>query len=123
MKFKWNMKESEWKRMIDEHINHKDSSDNVYGNLYVGKLCIDFVHTKDDDAWYLFPEVFELGKDTGYGYTPSNVPYDYLDSDFKIPVRCKTFDSFKAKVEKLVKDMVVRDNLIEQAEAELADWN
>ena len=124
MKFKWDMTESEWKRMIDEHVNHKDNSNNVYGNLYVGKLCIDFCHTKDESAWYLYVSVFEIGKDTGYGYTvEGNVPYDLLDNEIQIPVKCKTFDNFKREIEKRVKQMVITDGLEEQANAELAEWN
>jgi len=123
MEFVWNMKEKEWKRMINEHVNHIDSCHNCYGNLYIGKLCIDFAHTKDMDAWYLYTSVFELGKDTGYGYTvDGNIPYDLLDAYIEIPVRCKTFDSFKKSVEDKVEKMIKEYGLQEQAEAPLGDW-
>ena len=123
MKIKWNMEEKEWKRMINEHINHIDNCDNCYGNLYIGRLCIEFVHTKDTDAWYLYTNVFELEKDTGYGYTvDGNIPYDLLDAYIEIPVRCKTFNSFKTNVESKVKKMIKDYGLEEQANSELGDW-
>ena len=122
MIFKWNMNESEWKRMIDEHINHIDNGDNVYGNLYVGRLCLDFCHSKDESAWFLYVDTFELGKDTGYGYTKDGIPYDLLDSCISIPVDCKMFDDFKKEVEKHVIEMIKEDGLEEQANDNENGW-
>ena len=124
MKFKWNMTEAEWKRMIDEHINRIDNSENCYGSVYVGKLCIEFIHTKDESDWDLYTNVYEIGKDTGYGYTnKNNIPYDLTDAGLTVPIRCKTFESFKEKVEEKIKKMVEEYNLVEQAEVELVNWD
>ena len=117
------MTKSEWERMYKEHKEKIDNCNNVYGNVYVGKLCVDFCHTKDEDAWYLYSNTFEMGKDTGYGETSKGIPYSLLDCDIRIPIRCKTFDSFKKDVEHNIKEMIVENHLEEQANAPLADWN
>ena len=123
MEFKWDMKEKDWKRMIDEHINHVDHWNNVYGQLYVGKLCLDFYHTKDESDWYLDAYTFELGKDGGYGETiEGHIPYDLLSASIEIPIGCKTFESFKEECEKRVREMIEKKGLEEQANAPLGDW-
>lgn len=123
MNFIWNMRKVDWERMRNDHIERLYDVENVYGQVMVGTLSIEFIHTMDDSDWYLFTEVFEYGKNTGYGYTMENhVPYDMLDCYIRVPFRCKTFESFKTMVVKEIKKMIKENHLEEQANAPLADW-
>ena len=122
MIFEWKMTEEDWKRLRRDDEEHICESNDFFGSVNVGKLCIEFIHSMDESAWYPYTNVYEYGKDTGYGYTQNGVPYDLLDSSVTIPVKCETFEEFKKEIEKYTKLMVDEDHLEEQAEAPLADW-
>jgi hypothetical protein len=104
MEFKWEMEEKDWKKLVLDnrarHTKRKLDGNNVYGEVKVGYLNADIVHTMDKSDWYAFSNVFALGKDEGYGETESGVPYALLNGSPKVPIRCKSFDSFKRAFEK-----------------------
>lgn len=100
MNFTWDMSESEYNRMMDEYRNKKDNSNNVYGQVFVGGVCCDFVNTMDTDDWYLYTNLFYINPNSGYGELPDGTKYDLYNGSPRIPLRCKTFASFKARFEK-----------------------
>ena len=104
-KFEWNMAESDWKFMEEVHNNlHPNDADDFFGNLTLNdKYVADFQHTLDDSdesSWYLYTNIFEYGKDTGYGRTKDGIPYDLIDDDFVVPYGCRSFELFKRECEK-----------------------
>ena len=51
-----------------------------FGNFMCGALCFDIVlRDLDVDEWALCADAYELGEDTGYGYTEKGTPYDEGD--------------------------------------------
>ena len=121
MMFTWNMTEKQWKDYVYDHKckgernrTLSDSAD-CYGNCMIGKLCIDFCHTLDDSAWYPYSSLFCLDIDDGYGYTEDGRPYSLLDNDIKVPINCKTFDSFKREFEKRFAEEIIKSNLTDKA--------
>ena len=130
MNFVWNMTKQQWKDLYHD-INRKSimkddekisKSAGFYGNCYVGTLSADIQHTLTDGDYYAFVNVFEMGKDTGYATTKLGVPYSLLNDSPKVPVDAVTFEMFKKKFEKNFKNYIEKYNLLEQANAPLANW-
>lgn len=121
MVFTWNMTETQWKNYMKDHLSHSDehlSEDaDVYRSVSVGKLCIEFLHSLDESAWYPYANFFCLGRNTGYGYK-DGYPYDLLDNDIKVPMECDSFDSFKKEVEKRIELEILDGGLTAEAETE-----
>ncbi len=122
MNFDWKMKESQWNNYMKDHRLRKDngySKDaDVYGAVNIGKLRAEFIHTLDTSAWFPYIEIFCLDRDTGYGYKDDGRPYDLLDNKVIVPVRCKTFNSFKEIMEKRLTQEIKEQHLEEEACAE-----
>ena len=105
--FVWNMTESQWNNLVADHklaksgeTNPKYSKDaDVYGNCCIGALRADIQHTLDPEDCYAFANIFALGVDDGYGETPSGTPYALLDGGPEVPMRAKSFETFKAAFE------------------------
>ena len=123
----WRMTEKEWEDYIHDHKARSDDnkklseSADCYGNMIAGKICCDFIHSLDVSAWYPYVNVFCLDRDTGYGYTDEDRPYDLLDTDFPVPINCNSFDSFKRECEKRFTTMIKDSDLITEAEG-IAQW-
>ena len=88
MNFRWNMTEEDFKRMRSNVANNKYDSNNCYGNLYVGRMCIDFM-TEDfgEDELDVLPmyNVYVAGNvvqdgdcDGTYGELNDGTPYDLI---------------------------------------------
>lgn len=126
LKFKWDMTKKEWEDL--KHDNKKGNKKlsktaNVYGRCYVGNLCIDILHTLDNSSWYPFCNLFALGKDDGYGETAvGKIPYSLLDCSPSVPIKCKTFESFKQCLEAKFAECINTNNLSELAAAPLGNW-
>ena len=124
MNIKWTMTEKEWKDYVHDHKTKSDDSKylstsaDCYGNIIAGKICCDFIHSLDVDAWYPYVNTFCLDRDTGYGYTEEDRPYDLLDAEFSVPINCKTFDNFKKECEKRFMAMIKDNNLIAETEGD-----
>ena len=112
LEFVWNMTEDNWKNLKHDHAIQKNNDNfstdfDFYGNCYVGNLSADIQHTGDEDAWYVFVNVFALGIDDGYGETSEGkIPYSLLDCEFEAPMNCRTFETFKKTFEKNFKEVI-----------------
>ena len=132
MEFIWNMIEENWKNL--KHDNEKKNFDNLskdydfYGNCCIGNLCAEIMHTCDDSdktSWYSYSNVYALGIDDGYGETVNGkIPYSLLHDSFKVPINCKSFESFKKEFEKRFTEMInEKEQYKELANMPLGDWN
>lgn len=100
MKFRWNMTEDEWKRMMNEYKNHKENSDNVYGKCFIGGVCCNFVNTMDISNWYLYTNLFFVKENSGYGRLEDGTEYDlYNFGSPCVPTECASFEEFKQTFE------------------------
>ena len=121
MNFKWDMTETNWKNYMRDHKGKKTtnlSNDaDVYGSVNIGKLRVEFCHTLDLNNWYPYAELFCLDRATGYGITENGRNYDLLNNHISIPVRCKSFESFKLLVEQRILEEISAQNLTGEAEA------
>lgn len=128
MEFIWNMGKENWENLVSDNRRKngvKLSKDaGFYGNCYIGHLCADIQHTLDEYAWYIYVNVFGLGINDGYGETlEGKIPYSLLDLDFKVPVRCKTFENFKKSFEKEFSNAInSSEKYIELANMSLGNW-
>lgn len=127
MKITWSMTKEQWQNFLSDHKSRETNTPlsktgeigDIYGSVAVGKLSIELLHTLDPDDWYAFTNVYCLDRDTGYGCTEDNRPYDYLDDiDIKIPFECKTFEDFKEEFLKNVLAEIEAAGLTAEAEAE-----
>ena len=114
MEFRWNMTEEDWKRLINHNALRKDSNvtfptNDVYGNCYIGALCADIQHTLDIDDWYPFVNLFVLGIDDGYGELEDGTPYSLWNGSPRVPIRSKTFESFKKNFENIFEEFIRND--------------
>lgn len=99
-------------------------SADYYGSVKIGDVCIDLQHTLDASDWYAFANVFILGIDDGYGYTDNGTPYTLLDVCPEVPIRCKTFTSFKSKFgTNIIKMLNENPELKQYAYKPTANWN
>ena len=116
LNFVWNMTEENWKNMLLDHKNGRNgklSKDaNTYGSVCVGHVKVDFVHTLCKGDWYCFTNVFVHGIDTGYSRTSDGKPYCLLNESPKVPIRCKTFDSFKKTFEKMLLEFIDEKHVV-----------
>ena len=94
-----------------------------YGAIKCGALCWDIV-LRDCSyrngkcvEWLLCADAYLLGRDTGYGYTRSGIPYDYADG------LCLKFDISKGYEQTLCDFLTQIDEEVESTElwAEYAD--
>lgn len=123
MNFKWNMTEEEWHRYKDDCSSKEQASDDFYGSVLVGNLCVEFVSEPYSSNKLLpFTNWYCLYKDSGYGYTNSGTPYDLLDVTFSAPISCDTFDSFKKRCEDMIRGIVESENLLVEANQPIANW-
>lgn len=127
MKFKWAMSEEDWKCLILDNKQKYNPDfnicDDVYGNCYIGDLCADIQHTCDPDAWYAFVNLFVLGIDTGYGETENGIPYSLWDDSPSVPIRSKTFESFKKNFEKNFEKFICKNEKLLKLSQGYGDWD
>ncbi len=108
LNFVWNMTEENWRNLVSDHKLAKTENPSgnfsadadVYGNCSVGALKVDIQHTLDPDNCYAYANVYALGVDNGYGETESGVPYELLDGGPHVPIRCKSFETFRKNFER-----------------------
>lgn len=139
MEFVWGMTEKNWRNFKHDHelknfrgdgSGHCDFSEDYdwYGNCCVGNLCAEILHTCDDSdetSWYSYANIFALGIDDGYGETnEGKIPYALLRNSFKVPIGCKTFESFKKEFEKRFTKMInEKEQYKKLANMPLGNWN
>jgi hypothetical protein len=125
MKFEWNMTKERWSDLVKDHADkNRKVSDNVYGQVRIGNLSADILHTADKDDWYPFAYVFALGKDDDYATTESGVPYALLDDSPEVPIEAETFEEFREKFEKNFEDFINEAQETRTlANAPLGNWN
>ena len=128
----WNMTEENWSNFKNDHA--KKNSNNLskdydyYGSCCIGNLCAEITHTGDDSdetSWYSYTNIYALGIDDGYGETlEGKIPYSLLSDSFKVPINCKTFESFKKTFEKSFEEMIkTKEKYKELANMPLGNWN
>lgn len=132
MNFTWNMTEQNWSNLRKDHkkkrnTNMSDDYD-FYGNCCIGNLCAEIVHTGDDSdetSWYSYTNIYALGIDDGYGETTDGkIPYSLLNDGFKIPIKCRTFESFKKAFEQSFEELInSKEQYKELANMPLGNWN
>ena len=126
MNFTWKMTEQDYKRLLKDNAKKSGAAairDDVYGQCMVGGLCADIQHTLDCSDWYAFANVFQLGKDTGYGTTDDGTPYDLVDDGPAVPLDAASFDEFKAEFEKNFAAFIEKKGLAEAANQTTPVWS
>lgn len=110
----------------------------VVGKVYVGKLCFDIMIESTYSDIYtargrgltarLYVQLYAGGIDTGYGYTSTLYPYDYVDeADIDIS-EVYTKKKFKKRLIGCIEGLIgcgkvyLNTDLKELAEEELREW-
>lgn len=107
---KWHMDEEQFHELqrCDSTRNTGDHHMNdTFVAFEMGKLWVEIEHTLDPDNWLVYPNVYALGIDGGYGETPNGgIPYDITDIHFDVrtALEARTFDRFKQTCERLLLD-------------------
>lgn len=125
MEFVWDMTESEWNRLIGiDAAKATEDGNDCFGNCYVGALVADVMHTFDTGDWCAFTNIFGLGIDDGYGYTPNgNIPYCMFDDFFRVNTKLCSFDAFKKDFENNFKNVICKNSVLSKlANSTLGDW-
>ena len=121
---KWHMSEEEFnelqrvdrarccgvdaKRAIAENRRMND----VIVAFEMGKLWVEIEHTFDPDNWQVYPNVYALGIDGGYGETrKGKIPYDLTDIHFSVRAAIESggFKEFKRTCEMLLPQALEQD--------------
>lgn len=111
MKFEWDMTEDDWKAMKNlQNDRDKDDALDWFGNCHVGGICCDFQHTLDPSAWYAYTNMFYAKENSGYGKLKDGTTYDLYCESPVIPLKCKTFESFKKKFEENFKEIIDKND-------------
>lgn len=120
IKFVWTMTEENYSNMLNDLNNAtslKSQDYDVYGNCMTGNLCADIQLFEDENQMYSWVNIFQLHKNTGYGYTSNETPYDLLDVAFSIEgILGLPFESFKSKFEENFVDFIERSDLLLETE-------
>lgn len=122
MEFIWRMTEADWKRLKDTTKKRKYDSNNVFGECYVGGVCCDFVHTMDVSDWYAFINLFFVNEDSAYGELDDGTKYDLYDDSPEIPIKCRTFASFKKNFEKKFERFINEHEELKSLENVNVNW-
>lgn len=107
MNFRWDMTEEDWKRLKDVHKN-KIVDDGCCGSCYVGGLCCNIQHAQDKDNWYVFANFFLVKEGATYGELRDGTGYLCYHDFSGVPIRCRSFTSFKSKFEKYFENFVIK---------------
>lgn len=127
LNFIWEMTEKQWKQLKRDHSTGKTSKlsnhAGFYGSCLIGSLKADIQHTLDKDDWYPFANIFAHGVDTGYATTANDIPYALLNDSPKVPIRSKSFQSFKKNFEKDFETYITADtSTLQLAKNNMPDW-
>ncbi len=99
------MTEEDWKRLKDVHKN-KIVDDGCFGSCYVGGLCCNIQHAQDKDNWYVFANLFLVKEGATSGELRDGTGYLCYHDSPGVPIRCRSFISFKSKFEKYFENFV-----------------
>lgn len=123
-----------WENIDEDAMNKYISQDTSYSVdtlvaiLNVGNLRAEFTLTDDSDSNCrpcLWVNIYVLGRDTGYGYTPNGTAYDMLDDAFTITEHSSR-EAFMKQAEELMTAFIhshdVSWNLIEEAYRPVGKW-
>ena len=95
--FVWDMTENDWKTYMEHcKTNSIVVTDDMYGQLWCGDVCFEFM-IYDNDISYCTSYLY--GEEGGYADTSDGVPYNEKDNDVEVPLDCKTFNEFKENIE------------------------
>lgn len=89
-------------------FNLKDAF-NAFGQCRIGGICCDFSHTMDCDNWYAYTNLFYVMDTSNYGALKDGKKYDLYNGSPKVPLRCKTFESFKKTFERYFTEFIYSD--------------
>lgn len=107
MNFNWEMTKKDWEAYKNTvHTRDINKVDDWYGRVTVGAICCDFQHTMDTSAWYAFSNIFYKDENASYGETENGIHYNLHNDSPAIPMKCRSFESFKKKYEKLLEDYI-----------------
>lgn len=115
MRFTWNMSEKDWIKYKKNFTKKSRKSFiikdafNAFGQCWIGGICCDFSHTMDCDDWYAYTNLFYVTDTSDYGALKDGTKYDLYNSSPKVPLRCRTFESFKKTFEKYFTEYIYSD--------------
>lgn len=127
LEFVWAMTESEWAEMMINHLTKNTDGTDFYGKVCVGDLSIEFQHTLDLSAWYLYTNTYciNIDEDENDHYGNFNgIPYTMFDANIEVPIT-NSFDKFKKECEIAITKMIDDDkheHLMEHAYKQVAKW-
>lgn len=110
----------------------------VVGKVYIGKLCFNIMIESTYSDIYtargrgltarLYVQLYAGGIDTGYGYTPTLYPYDYVDEVDIDMSKVYTKKKFKKRLIRCIEELIGCDrvylntDLKELAKEEVEEW-
>lgn len=127
-----------YKRVLKFALAEDFCAEELVGKVYVGKLCFDIMIESTYSDIYtargrgltarLYVQLYAGGIDTGYGYTSTLYPYDYVDeADIDIS-EVYTKKKFKKRLIGCIEGLIgcgkvyLNTDLKELAEEELREW-
>ncbi|SKC03341.1 hypothetical protein SAMN06296386_114104 [Lachnospiraceae bacterium] len=120
--YHWRMSKDSWKE-LSRGEGDITSDEKFYGSCTIGHLCAEIC--EDSKTRNLYTNLYVLGKDEGFGYTRSGVPYALAECKeldrFSIG---QDFEDFKENFEKLFTKVILGDpEYIDKALSVAGDWN
>lgn len=127
-----------YKRVLKFALAEDFCAEELVGKVYVGKLCFDImIECTYSDIYTargrgltarLYAQLYAGGIDTGYGYTSTLYPYDYVDEADIDMSEVYTKKKFKKRLTGCIEELIGRNrvylntDLKELAKEEVEEW-
>ncbi len=120
--YHWRMSKDDWKDLSNGG-RYGNEDEKLYGSCTIGHLCAEICAGPDNE--HIHTNLYVLGKDEGFGYTRSGVPYTLSDCEELDGFRLgDTFEEFKAGFEEMFTKVILKEpEFIDKALSVAGDWN